>query len=323
MFKQLMSGNRMALSKAITLVESIRPEHKEQAVTLLNQITPSTSSLRIAISGAPGAGKSSFCESMGKFILNKHPERKLAVLAIDPSSSLVGGSILGDKTRMIELAKHQRAFIRPSPSSGTLGGVTRTTNDVIRLCEAAGYNTTFVETVGVGQSEIHANAMVDMFILLVPPGAGDELQGIKKGIVEMADLVVVHKFDSDLKPIATKVAQEYRSAIRLQRPKRKHWDTTVRLCSSHTLEGIPEVWEEILNFEKAMRSNHEFEKQRLDQNTHQMECNIQDELVSQFNQWDKKHQATARYKSLLLNRKTSPHIAAKQVINEFFASPNA
>ena len=237
-------GNRRALARAITLVESSRADHRDDADRLLDALMPRTGgAVRVGISGAPGVGKSTFIEAFGLFLLGLG--RRPAVLAIDPSSPLTGGSILGDKTRMERLARDERAFIRPSPAGGTLGGVARRTREAGLLCEAAGFDVVVVETVGVGQSETAVADMVDLLVLLLPPGGGDELQGIKKGIVELADIVVVNKADGDLAAAASRAAAEYRAAIHMLRPARAGWTPPVLQVSALHERGLDGVWAEI------------------------------------------------------------------------------
>ncbi|MBM3627188.1 MAG: methylmalonyl Co-A mutase-associated GTPase MeaB, partial [Alphaproteobacteria bacterium] len=237
-------GSRRALARAITLVESSRADHRDEADRLLDALMPRTGgAVRVGISGAPGVGKSTFIEAFGLFLLGLG--RRPAVLAIDPSSPLTGGSILGDKTRMERLARDERAFIRPSPAGGTLGGVARRTREAGLLCEAAGFDVVVVETVGVGQSETAVADMVDLLVLLLPPGGGDELQGIKKGIVELADIVVVNKADGDLAAAAGRAAAEYRAAIHMLRPARAGWTPPVLQVSALREQGLDAVWAEI------------------------------------------------------------------------------
>jgi len=241
------AGNRRALAKAITLVESTRADHRAAAADLLRAAMPLTGgALRIGLSGAPGAGKSTFIEAFGLFLLERG--HKVAVLAVDPSSSRSGGSILGDKTRMEQLSADPRAFIRPSPSGGTLGGVARRTREALLLVEAAGFDVVLVETVGVGQSEIAVADMVDLFALLVAPGGGDELQGIKRGIMELADMVIVTKADGDLLPAANRARAEYNAGLHLMRPKYTGWAARALPVSAITGTGLAEVWDEMGRF---------------------------------------------------------------------------
>jgi LAO/AO transport system kinase len=238
-------GDRRAVARAITLVESTRADHRAVAELLIADILPDTgNAIRVGISGPPGAGKSTFIEAFGLHLLDAG--RTPAVLAVDPSSPVSGGSILGDKTRMESLSRDERAFIRPSPSGGTLGGVARRTREAALVCEAAGFDTLLIETVGVGQSETAVAEMVDLFMLLLPPAGGDELQGIKKGIVELADLVVINKDDGDLAPAAGRTAAEYSAALHMLRPAFAAWHPPVLRVSSLQRRGMETVWGQIL-----------------------------------------------------------------------------
>jgi LAO/AO transport system kinase len=244
-------GDRRALARAITLIESTRADHRAQADALLALLLPHTGkSIRLGITGVPGVGKSTFIERFGlQLIEGGH---RVAVLAVDPSSKVSGGSILGDKTRMEELGRNPGAFIRPTPAGTTLGGVARRTREAILLVEAAGFDVVIVETVGVGQSETTVSEMVDMFVLLLLPSGGDELQGIKKGVVELADLVVVNKADGDMKAAATRAASEYRHALYLLRQPTPGWTVEVRTCSALTGVGIAELWQTVGRFRDAV-----------------------------------------------------------------------
>lgn len=240
----LLDGDRRALAKAITLIESSRPDDRILAVKLLNELLPHAGgSLRLGVSGVPGVGKSTFIESFGLHVVGQG--RKLAVLAVDPSSPIAGGSILGDKTRMEELSRNENAFIRPSPSSGTLGGVTQTTRETMLLCEAAGFDTVLIETVGVGQSEFDVAHMVDFFLVLMMPNAGDDLQGIKKGIMELVDALVINKADGDSVALAKQSRQHYRNAFHLLRHS-DGWNPEVHTCSALKNEGIDDIWQMLL-----------------------------------------------------------------------------
>src|ERR1700756_2338483 len=223
--------DRRALARAITLVEPARSDHREDAVALLDELLPATGdAIRVGISGAPGAGKSTFIEALGVHLVDAG--HRVAVLAVDPSSTRSGGSILGDKTRMEELSRRPEAFIRPSPSGGTLGGVARRTREALLLCEAAGHDVVLVETVGVGQSEVAVAGMVDVFVLLLAPGAGDELQGVKRGIVELAGIVVVNKADGDLAAAAERTAADYANALHFLRSRTEGWEVRVERASA-------------------------------------------------------------------------------------------
>jgi len=247
----LREGERKALARAITLVESSRADHRRDAVALLETLLPATGkAVRLGITGVPGVGKSTFIEAFGLHLVGaKH---RVAVLAVDPSSKRSGGSILGDKTRMEALARHPAAFIRPSPTRGTLGGVARRTREAMLLVEAAGFDVVIVETVGVGQSETAVADMVDMFLLLLAPAGGDELQGLKKGIVELADALIVNKADGDLKAAAGRTAAEYRNALRLLHPTTTAWQPPVLQCSALEGTGVAEVWATALRYKAAM-----------------------------------------------------------------------
>ena len=247
----IVSGDRVMLSRSITLAESSLPSDQELARQVIDQILPYTgNSVRVGITGAPGVGKSTFIETFGTMVIDTHG-RKLAVLAVDPTSQRSGGSILGDKTRMESLSLHPQAYIRPSPAGKSLGGVTRSTREAILLCEAAGFNLIFVETVGVGQSETAVHTMVDFFLLLLLAGAGDELQGIKRGIMEMADAIAITKADGDNRNRAKLAQAEYRAALHLFPPSSSGWRPAVQICSALEKTGIKELWEGMLPAEKG------------------------------------------------------------------------
>ncbi|XP_074651368.1 methylmalonic aciduria type A homolog, mitochondrial-like isoform X2 [Tubulanus polymorphus] len=270
---------------------------------------------RIGLSGPPGAGKSTFIERFGKFLTSQG--QKVAVLAVDPSSSTTGGSLLGDKTRMPELSCDMNAYIRPSPTSGNLGGVARSTNEAIVLCEGAGYNYILVETVGVGQSEYAVADMVDMFCLLIPPAGGDELQGIKKGIVEMADVIVINKSDGDLMPAARRIQTEYSSALRLLRLRSKTWRPKVTRISSKTGDGITQLWDIMEDYLEVMTTSGELVHKREKQRTIWMWNQIKDNILHLFQQ----HPAVrAKYSSLeekVLSGVITPGFAADVLLKEF------
>ncbi len=243
----VLGGGRRALARAITLVESSRPDHRTEAEALEAALLPHAGgSIRIGISGVPGVGKSTFIESFGSHLIERG--QRVAVLAVDPSSKLSGGSILGDKTRMESLARSPAAFIRPSPTGGTLGGVAQRTREAMLVCEAAGFDVVIVETVGVGQSETAVADLVDLFVLLLPPGGGDELQGLKKGIVELADILLVNKADGDLEAAAGRAAAEYSGALHLLQAGDADWRPPVLTCSAVTGKGIAEAWAEVERF---------------------------------------------------------------------------
>ena len=285
---------RASLARAITLMESTRADHQQEAQALLTSLLPKTgNSIRIGITGVPGVGKSTFIEIFGLHVIAQG--HKVAVLAIDPSSSRTGGSILGDKTRMSQLSQHECAFIRPSPTGGSLGGVARRTREAMLLCEAAGYDVIIVETVGVGQSEIEVADMVDMFLLLLLPGSGDELQGIKKGIVELADLIVVNKADGDLLAQAKRVRADYSAALRMLHPSNGHWQPKAVTCSALLQEGIANVWNEVEEFSRIMKENGDLQQHRSKQAVSWMWKEIREMLMSQFKQHT---QVAARIKDM-------------------------
>lgn len=248
---RLVEGDRLALARAITLIESTRADHRAAADELLARVLPRTGqAVRLGISGVPGVGKSTFIEAFGLHLIEQG--RRVAVLAVDPSSRRAGGSILGDKTRMELLSRSPAAFIRPSPAGRSLGGVARRTREALLLCEAAGYDVGIVETVGVGQSETAVAEMVDLFALLLLPGGGDELQGIKKGIVELAELVIVNKADGDMRSAARRAAAEYRSALRMLRPLTENWKVPVLEVSALEKQGLESVWKAILKHREVL-----------------------------------------------------------------------
>jgi LAO/AO transport system kinase len=265
----VLAGDRTALGRAITLIESTRADDQASARELLARLLPATgNALRVGITGVPGVGKSTFIEAMGRRLTADGT--KLAVLAVDPSSTRSGGSILGDKTRMQELARDPLAFVRPSPSRGSLGGVARRTREVILLCEAAGYEVVFVETVGVGQSETMVAGMVDFFLVLMLPGAGDELQGIKRGILEMADMVAINKADGENVKAANRAKVDYARALRLMPRKSVHWTVPTVTCSALSGEGLAELWADVLRYRDAMVAAGEWEANRAEQRVEAM-----------------------------------------------------
>jgi len=272
------AGDRRSLARAITLVESTRPDHREEAVALLDELLPSTGgSVRVGISGAPGAGKSTFIEALGLHLVDHR--LRLAVLAVDPSSRRSGGSILGDKTRMEMLSRRPEAFIRPSPSGGTLGGVARRTREALLLCEAAGHDVVIVETVGVGQSEVAVAGMVDVFVLILAPGAGDDLQGVKRGIVELADVVVVNKADGDLAAAAERTAADYAHALHFLRSRTEGWEVRVERASALLGDGIDRVWSAIEAHEAMLRTSGELGARRAEQARDWMWSEVNDGLL--------------------------------------------
>lgn len=281
LYEGVINGDRPTIARAITLIESNAEHHFQKGQELLKRLLPhSGKSLRIGITGVPGAGKSTFIETFGSYLCNQG--YKVAVLAVDPSSSLTGGSILGDKTRMEELARNSRAFIRPSPSEGKLGGVHRKTRETMLLCEAAGFDVILIETVGVGQNEVIVRGMVDFFMLIVITGAGDELQGMKKGIMELADGIVVNKADGDNLPHAIKTKAEYNQILHFLQQATKGWQTKAYTCSALKKEGIAELWEMLRQFEEVTKKSGVFQKRRTLQTKEWMHAMIIDQLQSSF-----------------------------------------
>ncbi len=296
------SGSRLHLGKAITLLESSNADHKKNGQELLNQLLPFTgNSLRLGITGVPGAGKSTFIETFGEMLTSLG--HRVAVLAIDPSSSLTGGSILGDKTRMEQLARNPKAFIRPSPTAGTLGGVHKKTRETMLLCEAAGYDVILVETVGVGQSETLVRGMVDMFLLLVLTGAGDELQGMKKGILELADAIIVHKADGENIRLAKKTVSEYKQMMHFLQPATESWKTQSIAASSVDHTGIADIWEMILAFEAAVKDSGIWKQRRQEQTKDWFRSMITDELHSRFFEDAKRRELVKELEKQVLNDK--------------------
>ncbi len=281
MAKELLSGNRMVLARAITLVESNAPRHADKAQELIRLLLPhSGRAMRIGITGVPGVGKSTFIEALGGYLTGKG--HRVAVLAVDPSSSISGGSILGDKTRMETLCQDPNCFIRPSPSSGSLGGVARKTRETMLVCEAAGFDVILIETVGVGQSEVTVRSMVDFFLLLMLAGAGDELQGIKKGIMEIANALVINKADGENKLPAERAKTEYERALHYLQPATQGWTTHAYTCSAVTGEGIQEIWDTIMTFKKITQESGVFEKFRQEQTVKWVHDMVQDHLTHRF-----------------------------------------
>jgi LAO/AO transport system kinase len=275
----VLDSDRRALARAITLVESTRRDHRAAAGALLERLMPHAGrSIRLGISGAPGVGKSTFIEALGNHLIDAG--HRVAVLTVDPSSAISGGSILGDKTRMETLARRPEAYIRPSPSGNTLGGVARRSRESLLLCEAAGFDVIIVETVGVGQSETKVAEMTDMFLLLLQPGGGDELQGIKRGIMELADLVLVNKADGDLEPLAARSARDYRNALGLLHPRSADWTVEVRTCSALSGAGVAEAWDVVLRHHEVLDSSGELADRRAGQAREWMWSELQDNLIA-------------------------------------------
>jgi len=309
----VLQGNRRALARLITRIESTRSDHRADAADAVARLLPETGkSIRIGISGVPGVGKSSFIETFGLHVVEQG--HKVAVLAVDPSSPKHGGSILGDKTRMENLARHPGAYVRPSPSGGSLGGVARRTRETIMAVEAAGFDVVLVETVGVGQSEYAVADLVDMFVLLVAPGGGDDLQGIKKGIVEMADLLVVTKNDGDLQKAANRAYQDYWAAIRMLGGGNAVWRPEVLRCSAHTGQGIPDVWEKIEAYRDAVQAAGLIETRRAEQAASWMWDEVTSSLLSEVR---KKGGLGERMEAEVRTGKRTPADAAREILKQF------
>lgn len=313
----ILKGDKTALSRAITLVESTNPEHLEKANEVIKGCLPyANNSNRIGITGVPGVGKSTFIEAFGTYLTSIG--KKVAVLAVDPSSSISHGSILGDKTRMEELVKDKNAYIRPSASGDTLGGVARKTRETIILCEACGFDTIIIETVGVGQSETAVHSMVDFFLLLKISGAGDELQGIKRGIMEMADTIVINKADGDNIAKAKLAKTEFSRALHLFPAKSSGWIPKVTTCSAYEKTGIDAIWDIISEYFELVKANHYFEEKRQNQNQFWMMETINEHLKSHFYNHSNVVQFLEENKKAVLNNEISPFAAAMNLLEQYF-----
>jgi LAO/AO transport system kinase len=313
----IISGNTTILSQAITLLESSSNKHTEASQEIIEKCLPySAGSVRIGITGVPGAGKSTFIEAFGKLVTSKG--RRLAVLAIDPSSENTGGSILGDKTRMERLSVDPGAFIRPSPASGTLGGVARKTRETIILCEAAGFDTIIVETVGVGQSETAVSSMVDFFLLLMLAGAGDELQGIKRGIMEMADTIAITKADGSNKLAAERAKIEFQSALHLFPPPSTGWKPNVLACSSIENTGIEEIWQSVNDYIGITRQSGYFEEKRKQQVVMRMHDTIVENLKSSFYNSEEIKRMSKDMEDQLRKGTITSYKAASDMLHKYF-----
>ena len=313
----ILAGNITDLSRAITLVESLNPDHLAKANEVINACLPhANKSVRIGITGVPGVGKSTFIEAFGKYLTGLG--KKVAVLAVDPSSSISHGSILGDKTRMEELVKDKNAYIRPSASGETLGGVARKTRETITLCEACGFDTIIIETVGVGQSETAVHSMVDFFLLLKIAGAGDELQGIKRGIMEMADAIVINKADGDNIKKAKLAKTEFNRALHLFPAKKSGWIPTSSTCSAISHEGINDIWETISKFLELTKGNMFFYQKRAEQNEYWMMETIDEQLKSSFYNHLEIQKLLKSTKKAVQNDEISPFAAAQLLLETYF-----
>lgn len=314
--RDLMAGQRRALAQAITLIESSRRDHRLEAETLLSAVLPRTGgAVRLGISGVPGVGKSTFIESFGLSLIEAG--KKVAVLAVDPSSRRSGGSILGDKTRMEELTRREEAFIRPSPAGESLGGVARRTREALLLCEAAGYDVVIVETVGVGQSETAVADMVDLFLLLLLPSGGDELQGIKRGIVELADLVVVNKADGTLVEAARRAAAEYQSALRMLRPVTHDWQVPVLLSSALEGRGLEEVWARIEQYRALQQDNGLWQEKRQNQASAWLWREVEESLLSALHHHPRVAEEIAGMEAAVRDGGLTPSAAARRLLAAF------
>eukprot|EP01103_Thecamoeba_quadrilineata_P014928 TRINITY_DN4569_c0_g1_i2.p1 TRINITY_DN4569_c0_g1~~TRINITY_DN4569_c0_g1_i2.p1 ORF type:complete len:361 (+),score=76.12 TRINITY_DN4569_c0_g1_i2:69-1151(+) len=322
--QRLLSGDVVALSKAITLVESTREDHKKEADLLQTHLIKQSATqshsrkptFRVGISGSPGVGKSSFIDSFGSHLTSLG--HKVAVLAVDPTSVRTGGSILGDKTRMSRLSQDPNAYIRPSPTRGNLGGVTRSTSEAILLCEVAGFDVVVVETVGVGQSEVAVEDLVDMFVLLLAPAGGDELQGIKKGIVEVADMVVVNKADGELKGQASATRSHYRSALQVLAPKHQLWSPRVLLCSSLQNQGFQDFWDAAKSFQTTMINAGIFDKRRQRQRNHHLWEILGYQLVDRLKKTESLQDSLHQIETDVTRGKMPPGVGADTLISLFF-----
>ena len=315
------AGEIRALAKAITLVESARPEDRPAALDLLGAFPVPAGTVRIGISGAPGVGKSTFIEALGLHLVSAG--HRIAVLTVDPSSRIAGGSILGDKTRMAELSRHPGAFIRPTPAGHALGGVARRTREAIRLCEAAGFDVVVVETVGVGQSETAVTAMTDLFVLLLAPAAGDELQGIKRGITELADLVLVNKADGEMADAARRTVAEYRNALHLMRPRAAAWRPAVEACSALEGHGVAEAWQRLCAARDALGASGDW----TDRRTGQAEAWLREEfdagLHDRLRADPRLAELTARIEADVRAGRCAPPAAASTLLDAFFSGSPA
>lgn len=319
----LVEGSRAALGRAITLIESNRPDHQEKAQELLTRLLPRTGTAhRIGVTGVPGVGKSTFLDALGHRLVCPPPgghltdrDQRVAVLAVDPSSSVSGGSILGDKTRMERLATDSNAFIRPSPSGGSLGGVARKTRETILLCEAAGYSIVFVETVGVGQSEIMVAGMVDCVLLLLLPHAGDELQGIKRGILELVDLVAVNKADGERQDAARKARQQYLSALKFIRPTSPSWRPPVLTVSARDGTGLGDLWQQIEEHRRLVSASGELDDRRRQQRLQWMRSLVEEEVLDAFRRSPRVAEALPELERQVVAGEITPTLAAVRVLD--------
>ncbi len=309
-------GDRRSLARAITLIESARDDQAEQGQRILEALVPETGkAIRVGVTGAPGAGKSTLIEALGMHLIERG--HRVAVLAVDPTSPVSGGSILGDKTRMEVLSREAGAFIRPSPSGSSLGGVAQRTRESMLLCEAAGYDVVLVETVGIGQSQIAVSGMVDFFLLVLLPAGGDDLQGIKKGVVEIADALVVNKADGPTLEVAERTRTDYANAMQVIRSLSPTWSPPVLKASAKTSEGIPEVWETVLDHRARFEESGEFEARRRRQARDWMWSLVEDGLMGAFRAHPGIAEEIASLESRVEDRATTPRAAATALLDRF------
>jgi LAO/AO transport system kinase len=313
LIKGVRKQDRRLLSKTITLIESARPDHQQLARIIVDELLPHTGkAIRLGITGVPGVGKSTFIESLGMSLVEDG--HRVAVLAVDPSSSRSGGSVMADKTRMEKLAVEENAFIRPSPSGGTLGGVARKTRETMLVCEAAGFDVIIVETVGVGQSETTVASMVDFFLVLMLAGAGDELQGIKRGVLELADAIAINKADGDNIKKAQKAAKIYATALHMLQPASPNWEPPVLTCSALEMAGIDEIWQTVMKFHKQFSHSGELEHKRQKQALDWLWSMVEDELKQRFYNNPDIKQKLDQITRAVARGETAPTLAADKLL---------